>query len=576
MNNSIYYALTDTGKRINFEVTELKDSIMLTIPKDELTNVKKLWALPELGAAKSGDDGYWILPREINFSGDIQTFFTEREDMEFAYRLPIMSCYGIKTPERTCLVRIRRNYDYFLEAKIKNGQYSLSVLFDFLNEENDETPDNDICIELIMLPQNADYNDMARLEREIRMSRGEIVALADKCKRASVDYARKYPIVRIRMGWKPCASEITNQTEENEPDMRVACSFKRVREIADEMKNQGIEGVELQLVGWNRSGHDGRFPQLFPADPRLGGNDEFSKTIEYVKALGYRISTHTNTIDAYSIADTFTYDDVAINRRGEYKRGGYYSGGHSYHVCLEKQWKNTVRDLPRLAAYGENGLHFTDVISIVVPDRCYAEKHPSDTENGIIYAQKIEEYTNGLFGGFCSEGAMDFAHKNLDFALYVCFGDGFGRKTIPIADRLIPFFELTYHGTLLYNPSSPTVNYTIKSKAERLQLYMRGGKPAMYYYSKFVTNGINWMGETDLLCDNDEQLRESVAAVKKAGDEYAPHADRQLVYMKRYDILDNGLEIATYEDETKMIGNFTNDDVIYEGHIIPAMDFITI
>lgn len=576
MKNNIFYALTDTGKRINFDVTELKNSTMLTINKDEISGVKKLWALPELGVAKAGDEGYWILPREIYFSGDIQTFFTEREDTIFSYRLPIMSCYGIKTPERTYLVRIRRNYNYFLEAKIENGNYSLSVLFDFLHEENDETPDNDICIEIITLPNDADYNDMARVEREIRMLRGEIIPLADKCRRESVDYARRYPMVRIRMGWKPCATEIPYQTEENEPDMRVACSFKRVREIADEMKRQGIEGAELQLVGWNRSGHDGRFPQLFPADPRLGGNDEFSKTIEYVKSLGYRISTHTNTIDAYTIADTFTYDDAAVNRSGEYKRGGFFAGGHSYHVCLEKQWKNTVRDLPKLATYGENGLHFTDVLSIVVPDRCYAEKHPSDTENGIIYAQKIEEYTNGLFGGFSSEGAMDFAQKNLDFALYVCFGDGFGKKIIPIADRLLPFYELAYHGTLLYNPSSPTVNYTIKGKAERLQLYMRGGKPAMYYYSKYVTNGSNWMGDNDLLCDNDEELRESVAAVKKAADEYALHADRQLVYMKRYDILDNGIEIATYEDGSRMIGNFTNEDIKYESYTVTAMDFIVI
>lgn len=572
MNNELFYAITDTGKRIPFEVAELGDRTLLTLKKETLQEYNKtIRALPELGLAHAGDEGYWIIPRNIAMSGDVQTFFTEREDTVFTLDRPIMSCYGIKTAERVCLVRVDRNYHHYYEATVKDGVYSLAVLFDFT--ERDDVYD-DIRIEIIELPLDADYNDIARAEREIRLSRDEIVPLSEKCRKDSVEYARKYPLIRIRMGWKPSPSPVFQQTESNEPEMFVACDFARVRDIADELHRQGVIGAELQLVGWNRSGHDGRFPQLFPADPRLGGDEGLRKTIEHVKALGYRISTHTNTIDAYPIADTFTWDDVVVKRDGTYRRQGHYSGGYAYHVCLPKQWKNTVRDLPPLAAYGENGLHFTDVISIIEPDDCHSPNHPSSTANGIIYAQKIIEYTRGLFGGFSSEGCMDFALKNLDFGLYVCFGDGFGKKIVPIADRLIPFFEITYHGTLLYNPTSPTVNYTIKDARERLTLYMRGGKPAMYYYSRFRTGGAaNWMGEIDLVCTSDDELRASVAKIKEAAEEYAPHADRQLVYMSRYDYLDSGLEVAAYEDGSRVVGNFTEEDIEFEGATIPALDY---
>lgn len=572
MNNELFYAVTDTGKRIPFEVTELGDRTLLTLKKETLQEYNKtIRALPELGLANAGDPGYWIIPRNITMSGDVQTFFTEREDTVFTLDRPIMSCYGIKTAERVCLVRVDRNYHHYYEATVKDGVYSLAVLFDFT--ERDDVYD-DIRIEIVELPLDADYNDIARAERELRLSRDEIVTLSEKCRKAPTEYARKYPLIRIRMGWKPSPATVFQQTESNEPDMFVACDFARVRDIADELHRQGVIGAELQLVGWNRSGHDGRFPQLFPADPRLGGNEGLRKTIEHVKALGYRISTHTNTIDAYPIADTFTWDDIVVKRDGTYRRQGNYSGGYAYHVCLPKQWKNTVRDLPPLAAYGENGLHFTDVISIIEPDDCHSPNHPSSTANGVVYAQKIIEYTRGLFGGFSSEGCMDFALKNLDFGLYVCFGDGFGKKIVPIADRLIPFFEITYHGTLLYNPTSPTVNYTIKDARERLTLYMRGGKPAMYYYSRFRTGGAaNWMGESDLICGSDDELRESVAKIKEAAEEYATHADRQLVYMSRYDYLDSGLEVATYEDGSRVVGNFTDSPIEFEGVVIPALDY---
>ncbi len=574
MRNDLFYAVTESGKQIPFSVCEFGGHFQLTLKKETLKGVNRLRALPALGYAHAGEEGYWILPRNIGMSGDIQTFFVEREDASYTYIDPVMSAYGIKKSEYTCLVRPERSYRYAFEATVRGGEYSLCILFDFTDHDRLY---EDIRIEIVPLARDADYNVMAHAERELRLSHGEIVTLAEKCRKPAAEYARKYPVVRIRMGWKPSPSPVPYQTEETEPEMHVACDFARVRDIADEMKRQGIEGAELQLVGWNRSGHDGRFPQLFPADPRLGGNEGLKETIDYVKSLGYRISTHTNTIDTYPIADTFTWDDVVVNRDGTYYQSTLLSGGYAYHVCPEKQWKNTLCDLPALRAYDENGLHFTDVISIVVPDDCHAPEHPSSTANGIVYAQKIIEHTAGLFGGFSSEGCFDFAQKYLDFGLYVCFGDGYGKKNIPIADRLIPFFEITYHGTLLYNPTSPTVNYVIKDPTERLTLYMRGGRPALYYYSKFRTGGeMNWMGEIDLTCTTDEELVRSVGLIASVAAEYARHADRQLVYLERYDFLENGLEVAAYADGSRIVGNFTDAPLIFAGKTVPPLDYLVL
>ena len=561
-----FRAVDENGKYYSFDTLMRKNSILLTLKKQTIAGVSKLWVLPDLGTARAGDEGYFILPRNINLVGDIQILFTEREDMTYTYDKPILSAYGIKRPGLCAYLRIERNYCYGCEAKCENGVYTATPVFDFT--KHDEIYD-DIRIELFLLPEDADFNDMARLEREIRLERGEITTLREKCKRPAVEYARKYPLIRIRMGWKPSPPTDLHQTPETEPDMFVACDFARVRDIADELKRQGVEGAELQLVGWHRGGHDGRFPQLFPADPRLGGTEGMIETIDYVKSLGYRISTHTNTIDAYEIADTFTWDDIVIDRNGEKKLAGPFGGGQAYHVCLPKQLKNTKRDLPELAAMGEDGLHFTDVISIVIPDDCHAPDHPSTTANGILYVGEIIRYTQTLFEGFSSEGCMDFALPQLDFGLYVTFGNGFGAKSVPICDRFLPFFEVAYHGILLYNPMSTTVNYPIKEKNERLALYLRGGKPSMYYYSKFRTGGAkNWMGETDLICDDEEQLRKSVAAIKRAAEEYAPLADKQLCFIDRYEVVGNGIEVTHYEDGTRVIGNLADTAQSYDGHTL--------
>ena len=560
-----YIAVDEAGKVYLPELETANGSICLTFKKETFKEAKQLRVLPGFAKAKAGDEGFFITPRNIEMNGDLLVRFSEHPDAHHQYEAPIMSCFGVRTPEVSALVRIERNYKYAFVLDIQDGWYSLELLFDFT--KNDPVYD-DIRIEILPLAPNATLGDMATAERQLRLDRGEIVTLSEKCKTDAVDYARKYPLIRIRMGWKQSPSPVKHQTVENEPEMHAVVTFARVRDIADALKEKGVEGAELQLVGWNIGGHDGRFPQLMPPEEKLGGMEELKKTIAYVKSLGYRISLHTNTIDATEIANTFTWDDIVVTREGEYAQIGHYSGGYAYHVCLEKQLKNAKRDLPEVAELGLNGVHFTDVISIVVPDTCCSKEHPCYTADGIRLAQENIHFTRELFGAFSSEGCMDFALKEMDYGLYVSFGDGFGKRSNPISDLLVPFFELTYHGIILYNPVSPTVNYPIKPPADILTFRMRGGRPSFYFHSKFRYGEPNWMGDIDLVATDNASMNRAAQIIADSLREYEQLRDLQLVHMKDYELLDNGIHVATYFDGTRMIGNFSDQEVVFENHVI--------
>ena len=564
--NLNFFAVDDKGNRLFFESSATEQGMILTLKKEDFVEAKSLRITATELWRPVGSEGYYLLPRHIRMMGDPVVEFISRPDMVYAYSRPLMSLFGIKTAEGASLIRVVRNYKYRMEIAVKSGVYSLSLLFDFseANAVSDPVYD-DITLEIVDLPANASLGEFAKAERELRLARGEISLLAEKCRRAPVEYARKYPLIRIRMGWKESPCKIWHQNEQNEPDMYVACTFKTVRDIAHELKKQGVAGAELQLVGWNIGGHDGRFPQLFPADARLGGDEELKKTVEYVKQLGYRISLHTNLIDAYEIADTYDWNDIVVNRKGDYHHVGNYSGGMPYHTCLLKQVKNEARDYPAVAALGVNGLHFTDVISIVEPDACFNPDHPCTTAQGIRTVEQLCKTMQERFGGFSSEGTLDFALKYLDYALYVTFGDGFGDQDLPFCEKTVPFWELIYHGILLYNPTAPTVNFTVQPKRDQQTFFLRGGRPSFYFYSKFRTGtGKNWMGKNDLTAGSPEEITASVAAIAEGLKQYEPFADRQLVFMKDYEVLDNGLEVATYEDGVKIVGNFADEERWYE------------
>ena len=58
--------------------------------------------------------------------------------------------------------------------------------------------------------------------------------------------------------------------------------------------------------------------------------------------------------------------------------------------------------------------------------------------------------------------------------------------------------------------------------------------------------------------------------------EYAPFADLQLTYMRDYEVLDNGIHIATYDDGTRIVGNYSDTAQDYEGQKLLPYAYIRV
>ena len=569
IRNENLYAVDENGNRLDFKIHREGNRISVCLPLESFKTAKKVYLLGKFSKALATDKGYYILPRCITMWGDPQIVFHSGKDEAFSYGIPVASFYGIKKPDSCCIVRIRRDYRFQYEVKRQNDVYTVTPFVDFTVSDSDR-PYKDIELDIIELSQSCDYNDMAAAERERRLELSEISPLREKfSKDKRLAECSREALIRVRMAWKESPSPILHQTPETEPEMLIACDFDGVCKIADALKRQGVKSAELQLVGWNIGGHDGRFPQLFPADERLGGNKGFKKAIQHVKGLGYRISTHTNLIDSVEIADTFTFDDAAKDCEGTPQQKGHYSGGLAYHVCPKMQLKNYKRDMPELLKYDENGLHFIDVLSIVEPDVCFDKAHPCTTQEGILLMQKIAGLCKKEFGGFSSEGCFDFVLGQLDYGLYISIGEFDGARSPLITDQL-PIFELAYHGIVLYNPSSQTVNFSIKSPECRLHFIMQGGLPTFYFHSRFKADPKdNWMGKEDLTCKSDGEIEAAARYIKEGMDIYEPLMALQSEYMVRYDKLQNGLHIATYGNGTRVVGNMSEKEVNFEGQMLP-------
>ena len=496
---------------------------------DVLSDAKYIELSDECFNELAGEDGYYVIA-DCDNKGSRLCRFTKNDDYEIVLKQNLMPIFGVKK-SLFCVLGIIKTakQNFSVVVGVRENKYYLKLRFEITKFGID-----DIVFTLYSFEKNATYCEMAKKYREYQLKCKNCVPLKERVvKNKYLKYAVESPEIRIRLAWKPAPPKVLEQTIENEPEVHVACTFERVKDFINELKLQGVDKAQICLVGWNKSGHDGRYPQMFPVEEKLGGEGKLRELILYAQKNGYQIVCHTNSTDCYSIADTFSKDIVCKKSNGECSiDNAPWSGGTMYHLCPVKAIEYAKKDLPRVAELGFRGLHYIDVISVVPLRECYDKNHMADKKKTLECYNEIMELCHEEFGGFASEGAYDFAAKYLDYALYVSWGD----YNNNFFNEEIPLFELVYHGIILYNPSTSTINANIKGKDIVNTLKRYGGRPTFYIYSKFMDGSGNdgWLGNDDLVIDTEEQLRYTVSKIKELYDDYKTECYTQYEFMDSY------------------------------------------
>jgi len=521
--------------------------------------------------AVAGEDGFFV------FCNGMYGTFKERENARYVNSHVVMPTFGVKTPRGAmAVIMTGLRYEARQFCDLRDGKYRVFPSYDLSNLVNGKIY-SDIQLEFHLLSQSAEYSDMARVYRNWQLARGEVKPLKEKIAgRPELKYAAEAMEIRVRMGWKPVPSPVKEQTAENEPEMKAVITFDRFKQIVDEFKRQGIEKAEFCLVGWNIGGHDGRYPQIFPADSRLGGTEKLKEAVRYAQANGYQVVCHTNYSDAYSVSHLGgRWDENFLLRKKDGNTNTYttWGGGAMYETCPECMFKRfPIEDFPALSACGFRGIHYIDVYSTVNPRTCHSQDHPATKEDFAKWTREIFAKTQKDLGGMGSEGGFDYAISNLDYALYISFYNP-GTPLPNLVDRHVPFWHIVYNGIVLNNPYCATTNYTIKDPLTKMKLVEFGGRPMFYFYSKFRSTGKNWMGDADIECGTDEILRQSVAAIKKGYDEFESMKELQYEFLNDHSELAPGVFRSVFSNGTQIVCNYTEEDFTYEGKTVKPMTY---
>ena len=277
--------------------------------------------------AKKGEDGYFI----TNTSA-IGTF--RLDNGTFASRRNYYTFFGMKNPRAAWVAIVKKlKLEYELRVEVKNGVYEIFPRF--LIKAIEFPPYEDIVVDFYELKgESANYAGMAKKYREYQLKRGEVKPLKERIKNnPKLEMMAKSILLRAQHGAKPIPVDKAtgkwiprDQTLETEPKMHVACTCDQVTECIKELKKMGCHNIVFHEVGWNIRGHDGRYPQLLPVEPAIGGEEALKRTIKTAKELGYYISPHVNHTDAYRIADRWSEDYIANLKDGSLMYVGCLKG----------------------------------------------------------------------------------------------------------------------------------------------------------------------------------------------------------------------------------------------------------
>lgn len=305
---------TKESSKLNINVSGEVTTATLAVKELDYKKIASIDVLLNEDEINAGDGGFFLVPANNRLQDSAIGHFKDHDDLELELLYPKMTVLGINHNNKayiafaTGMKEIAWHY-----IKIKDNKYYFYMRFAVRGEELYE----DIALRVHTLSGDLSYSAMARSYRGYLLDNG-YKTIKERLHPA-LAYAADTMYVRIRMGWKPVPCTVLEQTKETEPEMHVACTFSDVENLMHEYKKAGIDKAEFCLVGFNKSGHDGRWPQIFPIEERLGGEEGLKKLIKTAHSLGYTVCCHTNSTDGLTADERKALAGTSIFKAGSKK-----------------------------------------------------------------------------------------------------------------------------------------------------------------------------------------------------------------------------------------------------------------
>jgi hypothetical protein len=351
-------------------------------------------------------------------------------------------------------------------------------------------------------------------------------------------------------------------------------TYSQAITLLELLKSHGINDIALRYIGWDREGtFNNRVPTQATPARLLGGRRDFDALLAFLSDADIPYYLETDPV-------RFRSGGNGVNRRRDSVRSPHRIPAllHGYDLAFRvpQIWLDPYRLLsptlliPTATRFADNfnRLGATGISPGVITEIVYSDFSEG---NGIfrsqtvgVYEEILSHYRDLGFSIAASGGnayAVPFSERIFDAPIYSSLFDIFGWD--------VPFYQIVFQGWVTM--TTPAMMQSIRPEITFLKAVETG--------MELLYTGI-YEEPSTLLYTRFEHLFSSTATlwVERAAAQVARYAPLQrLVYNQeiiRHSYAAPEVPLTVFANGVHVLVNYTDDDVIYENRIVPALDFI--
>jgi len=341
---------------------------------------------------------------------------------------------------------------------------------------------------------------------------------------------------------------------------RLMTSFDQANSIYNELKNNNIENIHINLLGWSKNGF-GIYPQQYKIDRRLGNSKDYFSLIDNITNNGDKLFFQINTIDIRNNLGGINIRNVAVTMGNGIILTNDESDRYIYSPRESaKIFRNKVETLP-----DSIGITFDRIGNFVYND--YNRNNFTKKEDTSLIWESKFDYTKKTERSVGIIGSNIYTFKYAD----MIFGVPDSDTGYLISSQTIPFLQMVLKGSVVY--TGIPINLSGDISMLRLKMIEYGYVPyflfthqkseeLMYtnYNNLYSTEFEKWV---DLAAEIYNDFSYNLDAVKSQS-------------MVSHEIIDIGIVSVEYENGHKVIVNYNDYDYSYKGHTIKGNSYFLV
>jgi hypothetical protein len=345
-------------------------------------------------------------------------------------------------------------------------------------------------------------------------------------------------------------------------DMISMTSFDQVGEIMDDLAKAGVIQTDVTLWNWDKGSISLKYPQSFPVDERLGGEEALRRLTDLLHQRGQHLILSSNYLDVVPGAkDVMPYLDAVRGVDGlplGNSDTGYILNPE---VALDRFARNNINKAKEI---GVDGLQLLGFASVALPDK--NSRFPMTREGFAATLMELADLSSEELGMVSMTGNNIYASAYSDFLEMVPLDS----THYDIFDETIPLYQIAVHGLTQYS------GYPYNLISDNQRMFLRqveyGAIPFFLLTKESSSNLVrtNW---SNLYSSQYDYWKDEVIKQYQVMQELSPLSSQ---FISDHTKLAEDVYQTTYEDGTRIVVNYSSIPYMDGTKEIPSMEFVVL